>query len=264
MSRKQKAPPAKPSKAYLVSFGDTMTALLAFFIVLNSFAKDQTGANMHSGTGSFVNAISSIGLPGTKPGKRTHLMTQKKAPAPLYAVHSDDEDKDVPGRLGPDSEQDQKRIIDRQTDEFKRFLAEISRQHVVEEQSPTRSQVVLDSFEQLRRKSGSNKSSDSDDAWRPLQENAIEVASEAIGQLVRRDFELEIIVWAPLPSSISLKRTMETATSIQAQIDSSFLLNPSQQARITYSAKPWLFVDAKRPKVSFVLSRLDTTGTSSN
>ena len=75
MSRKQKPPPSKPSKAYLVSFGDTMTALLAFFIVLNSFAKDQTGANMHSGTGSFVNAMSTSGLPGHYPGDRSDLVS---------------------------------------------------------------------------------------------------------------------------------------------------------------------------------------------
>ena len=31
-------------RAYLVSYGDTMTALLAFLIVLYTFAKEQTGA----------------------------------------------------------------------------------------------------------------------------------------------------------------------------------------------------------------------------
>ena len=96
MSRKKKAPPAPPSKAYLVSFGDTMTALLAFFIVLNSFAKDQTGANMHSGTGSFVNAVSSIGLPGVSPGNRSHLVVEKKAAAPIYAVSDPDKDRRKP------------------------------------------------------------------------------------------------------------------------------------------------------------------------
>ena len=64
MAKKKKLEPSVPSKAYLVSFGDTMTALLAFFIVLNSLAKEQTGANMYSGTGSFVSAFSNSGLPG--------------------------------------------------------------------------------------------------------------------------------------------------------------------------------------------------------
>jgi flagellar motor protein MotB len=263
MSRKKKPPASKPSKAYLVSFGDTMTALLAFFIVLNSFAKDQTGANMHSGTGSFVNAISSIGLPGTKPGKRTHLMTQKKAPAPLYAVHSSDENTNAPGRLGPDSEPDQMRIIDRQTEEFKRFLTEISRQHDVEEQLPTRGQIVLDSFEKFQRQDTPSVLK-REEIWRPLQENAVEVASEAISQLTRPEFELEIVVWAPIPSSTSIKRTLETAAAIESQIENSFTLDRLQQSRISYSVKPWLFVDAKRPKVSFILSRLDLSGADTN
>ena len=143
MSRKKKAPPAPPSKAYLVSFGDTMTALLAFFIVLNSFAKDQTGANMHSGTGSFVNAVSSIGLPGTAPGKRSHQVLEKKAPAPIYAVSDPDQDEESPSRLGPDGKGDSKRIIDRQSDEFKRFLTEIGRQFEVNEEPLVRKSFLI-------------------------------------------------------------------------------------------------------------------------
>ena len=50
MARK-KEPDKGPSQAYLISFGDTMTTLLAFFIVLCSMAEDQTGANLYSGNG---------------------------------------------------------------------------------------------------------------------------------------------------------------------------------------------------------------------
>jgi flagellar motor protein MotB len=250
MSRKKKAPPAPPSKAYLVSFGDTMTALLAFFIVLNSFAKDQTGANMHSGTGSFVNAVSSIGLPGTAPGRRSHQVLEKKAPAPIYAVSSPDEDRESPSRLGPDEDGDAKRIIDRQTDEFKRFLTEINRQYDVREESPTRSQIVFDSFEKFARQDSGPKP--------PLQKDAIQIASDSIGQLQKEEFELEIVVWASMPSRIAMANAMKTAVAIQKQIDDSFNLSQSQRMRLTTSAKPWLFVDAKRPKSSFVLSRMDT------
>ena len=251
MSRKKKAPPSKPSKAYLVSFGDTMTALLAFFIVLNSFAKDQTGANMHSGTGSFVNAVSSIGLPGQAPGKRSNQVLEKKAPAPLYAVRDPNEDKSSQSRLGPDSDVDTQRIIDRQTDNFKRFLTEMNRQFEVQEEQPTRSQIVFDSFEKLARQDGGKPVP-------PLQENAIQIASEAIGQLRRDEYELEVVVWATMPSKLSMHRAMQTAVQIQEQIDRSFNLAPAQRVRLTTSAKPWLFVDAKRPKISFVLSRMDT------
>ena len=89
MARKLKPPPDKPSKAYLVSFGDTMTALLAFFIVLNSFSKEQTGANMYSGTGSFRNAIAAIGVSGGELGDKSKLVIPKEAPSPIYAVPND-------------------------------------------------------------------------------------------------------------------------------------------------------------------------------
>ncbi|MEZ6064742.1 MAG: flagellar motor protein MotB [Planctomycetaceae bacterium] len=64
MPREKKRPSSGASNAYLISFGDTMTALLAFFIVLNSLAEEQTGAKLHRGTGSFVQALNNMGMPG--------------------------------------------------------------------------------------------------------------------------------------------------------------------------------------------------------
>jgi flagellar motor protein MotB len=55
--RRKKPDDGGPSKAYMLSFGNMMTAQLAFFIVLNSLAQDQTGANLHAGTGSFVRSL---------------------------------------------------------------------------------------------------------------------------------------------------------------------------------------------------------------
>ncbi|MCP4857370.1 MAG: hypothetical protein GY903_23045, partial [Fuerstiella sp.] len=49
--------PPGPNQSYLISFGDTMTALLAFFIILNTLAEEQTGANLHAGTGSFMESV---------------------------------------------------------------------------------------------------------------------------------------------------------------------------------------------------------------
>ena len=258
MSRKQKAPPSKPSKAYLVSFGDTMTALLAFFIVLNSFAKDQTGANMYAGTGSFINAMSSIGLPGDFPGDRTSQVVQMTAPAPIYAVGSPDEDENARQRLGPDEDADRKRVIDRQTDDFKRFLTEVNRQFDIKEEPATENQIVFDSFEKLRPlKSGRKGVHELDPKFQPLQDKAIKIASDAISKLTRSEFELEIVVWAPMPSPNSMTRTITTAVAVQNQIDRLFRFTPEQRSRVSSSAKPWLFVDAARPKVSFILSKMD-------
>lgn len=250
MARKPKAPPEKPSKAYLVSFGDTMTALLAFFIVLNSFAKEQTGANMYSGTGSFMNAASSIGLPGGSMGNRSRLVVAKEAPSPIYAVESPNKDENSNERLGPDSDPDDKRVIDRQTESFKRFLSQVNKEYEVNETPPTRSQIVFDSFEKIRKPERGKP-------HLPMQTNATQIASEAIMKLGRADFKLEIVVWANMPARVSMNKAMKTATAVQKQVDTIFTLSPDQQSRLTVSAKPWLFSDAARPKMSFVISRLD-------
>ncbi|MEL7497713.1 MAG: flagellar motor protein MotB [Planctomycetota bacterium] len=248
MARKKKPPPEKPSKAYLVSFGDTMTALLAFFIVLNSFAKEQTGANMHSGTGSFMNAVSTIGLPGGMMGDRSQVMVDKKAPSPIYAVQGSEERGRE--RLGPDDDPDNKRIIDRQTEEFKRFLNNVSKQFDIKEMPPTKTQIVFDSFEKLNR----------DDAllkFGPLKRNGIRIASEAIMKLPRDDFRMEVVVWANMPSKNAMIRATETSVAIKQQILTMFTLTREQRERLVVSAKPWLFSDAARPKLSFVISKLD-------
>ena len=83
MARKPKPPDKPPSKAYLVSFGDTMTTLLAFFIVLNSLADEQTGANLHAGTGSFIQALESGGLGGGTMAKSRRAFQQGEA-APKF------------------------------------------------------------------------------------------------------------------------------------------------------------------------------------
>jgi flagellar motor protein MotB len=250
MARKLKPPPEKPSKAYLVSFGDTMTALLAFFIVLNSFSKEQTGANMYSGTGSFMNTSKNIGLPGGSLGDRSRLTAQKKAPSPIYAVANDKENSDSVKRDGPDSDPDDKRIIDRQTENFKRFLANIDKSFSLEETPPTKSQIVLDSFENLNKpKKG--------EPYRPLGKSAIRIAAEAIMKLGSDDFKLEVIVWSNMPGEKPMLRTMDKAIGVQEQIDAMFTLTPQQRSRLHVSSKPWLFADAIRPRLSFAISRLD-------
>lgn len=250
MARKLKPPPDKPSKAYLVSFGDTMTALLAFFIVLNSFSKEQTGANLYSGTGSFMQSASASGLPGGSIGNQSRLTTSKKAPSPIYAVQSDKQKSSGEKVLGPDSDPDMERIIDRQTESFKRFLANLDKEFSVQEDPPTKSQIVLDSFEKFNR-------AEKGKPYQPLKKNAIRIAAESIMKLGSGDFKLEIIVWANMPSDKALLRAMENAYHIQDQVDAIFTLTPENRSRLSVTAKPWLFSDAIRPRLSFAISRLD-------
>ena len=243
MTRKAKAPDSLPSKAYLVSFGDTMTALLAFFIVLNSLAKEQTGANMHAGTGSFVAAFASSGTPGTISGNNSSDMIQQTAPTPVYGLAENLDKNETEGSVGPDDTYRKDRIIDREKDNFQKFLSEIESKFGLKTDPPIIDQIVFDSFEPFNRETGA------------LSAHAIELASDIIPKLRDDSSKLEIVVWASIPSKTIVDKTLYKSMSVKVEIESKFWLKPMEIKRIRYSVKPWLFSDVKRPVLSFILSK---------
>ena len=144
MSRKQKAPPSEASKAYLVSFGDTMTALLAFFIVLNSLAEEQSGADLYSGTGSFVAATNSVGLPGKFSDNKSANVAQFQGAGTIYIEPS--EEKDGRGS-GASDEANSIEVLDTDEEQFIRFLNDMDRVTTVERLDDAHGDVVFDFFE---------------------------------------------------------------------------------------------------------------------
>mgnify|MGYP003893219015 CR=1 FL=1 len=64
MGRKKRGFSKPKVPAYLVSFGDMMTILLTFFILLVSMSSTQEVGLVAKGVGSFVVATRSFGLPG--------------------------------------------------------------------------------------------------------------------------------------------------------------------------------------------------------
>jgi flagellar motor protein MotB len=242
MARKQKPIDAGPSKAYLVSFGDTMTALLAFFIVLNSLAKDQTGANMYAGTGSFVNAFAKSGTPGGMPGNRSSDMIQQAHQAPIYALAKNLEKNESEGSIGPDDTQDKDRVLDREKEEFQKFLSKVESNYGLESKPSTVNQVVFDSFDFFDKKDGS------------LSEHAIKLAAEMIPKLRKSNSTMETIVWAAMPSRAEIQRKLSKSHQVKTEIESLFWLKPNMKSRMSFTVKPWLFKDAKRPVISFVIS----------
>ncbi len=244
MAKKQRPPDSLPSKAYLVSFGDTMTALLAFFIVINSLSQEQTGANLYSGTGSFVNAVKATGFAGPSPTNRSKYVTQKAAPMPLYALAENlDKNPNQSGSVGPDDESDIGRKIDRDKENFQRFLSEIERQYGLQPKAPTLNDVAFDSFESFN-------SSDNE----ILSTHAIELAAEVLPVLRDGKKRLEVIIWSPVPSPTVIGKMLRKTELIKAEVNSKFSINMNVQNRIRYTVKPWLFSDAKRPIISFVVA----------
>ena len=241
MSKRKKLEASAPSKAYLVSFGDTMTALLAFFIVLNSLAKEQTGANMYAGTGSFVNAFSSSGQPGRFGGKRSEDVLQQESHKPIYALAENQ--KSSEGSVGPDDENERERVIDRDKEQFQRFLAELEKQLDLKKLKSIEDQVVFDSFERPDPETGK------------LSMHAVKLISEAVTKLRDPNVTLEIVLWADMPSATSLDRMLKKSAQLRSEVESTFWMQARQKSRIHYRVKPWLFADARRPYLSVVLGK---------
>lgn len=242
MAKKQKPIDAGPSKAYLVSFGDTMTALLAFFIVLNSLAKDQTGANMYAGTGSFVNAFAKSGTAGGMPGNRSRDMVQQTNQAPIYALAKNLEKNSSEDTVGPDDTNSKERVMDREKEEFQKFLTMIEKTFGLETEKPINNQVVFDSFERFGREDGK------------LSEHAIQLIAELMPKIRQPGTQLEVIIWAKLPSKTEVKRQLAKSFQVRTEVEKLFWIKPEMENRIRYTVKPWLFTDAKRPVISFVMS----------
>ena len=244
---KCKCPPVGPNMSYLVSFGDCMTALLAFFIVLNSLAEEQTGANLHAGTGSFVKALESHGVPGLYESGRSKSSFQQNDAAPLYMV-SDPEKRPPDGNgLGPDDTDNKERIIDRQKDDFHRFLQEIRRLNKLEAQPGIAGEVTFDVLGKLPGEGS------------PMTP-ALKETLNGIGPMLRQsDYAIEITVWATTPSQSAWTRSVEQCEALRNEAVRYLRLTPQQQARISAVGRTWISSDIKRPAASITLRRLSSS-----
>lgn len=244
MARKKKTPPDGPNKGYLISFGDTMTALLAFFIVLNSLAEEQTGANLHAGTGSFVRALNGLGMPSVFSTERSTNATQLKEASPLYPVEDVDGKKDGLGIHGPD-EENGGRVIDREKEEYLRFINELTYRYQSQGSFKTKAQVAFDIFEHLEGVSP------------VLPQGAREILAEILPRLRHANIRLQVVVWAATPSSTAWQRSARQAAAIRGQIVKMARLSPADKKRVTSMSKTWNFSDEKRPTATFVLIKSD-------
>lgn len=242
MPCEKKCPPAGPNMGYLVSFGDTMTALLAFFIVLNSLAEEQTGANLHSGTGSFVRSLDSFGVPGIFSSNLSAQAFQLEAPAPLYIVGADELDDSPSKSTGFEEDDDRQRIVDREQEDFQRFLHEIDRWHDVSPEQPIDGEVAFDLFARLA----------ADDKAPP---ELLSAARQAAQTLRQDGYEAELVVWATTPSISAWTRAIEQAHRLEQEL-AAYLRLDEMKDKLSSSGRPWSSGTAKRPTVSLILRRL--------
>lgn len=245
MSRRSKSPPSVASKAYLVSFGDTMTALLAFFIVLNSLSVEQSGANLYEGTGSFVRALSSFGLPGLFSGELSRQPFQNAGSSPHYLVPPEREDFE-PERdpSGPDNVEQQDRVIDYEFEAYQRFLHELDRLHETHPEPELLGEVAFDRMNAVPRQP-------------PRLDQGFKEMLGPIAPLLRqRHYTVELVVWATTPNPTAWSRAAEQADELRAEIVQYLSLPDAQSGRLTAVGRPWISSTEKRPFASIIVRRV--------
>ena len=245
MPRKANTADSGPSKAYLISFGDTMTALLAFFIVLNSLAEEQSGANLHRGTGSFVQALQSMGLPGFFQGDNSPQSVQLEEWGPLYLPASESNEPG-PGGDGSD-EMDRRRIIDFEIESYHRFLNEIARLHTTDTLPDVVAEVTFDDLQTVP-------------AAAPLLGAGLRESLRQIApQIHQTTTRVEIVVWATTPSASAWERAVSQANQIRQEAIRFLRLDARTAERVIASARVWISSTTARPGSSIVLRRVDPT-----
>ena len=68
MANKPKEDHPKGAPMYMVSFGDMITIMLTFFILLCSYSTERQSGFVSDGIGSFKTRLNTMGLPGIMPG----------------------------------------------------------------------------------------------------------------------------------------------------------------------------------------------------
>ena len=239
--RRRRPAPHGPNDGYLISFGDTMTALLAFFIVLNSLASEQTGVNMYSGTGSFIRATDELGVPGIFKEKLSRNALQLQQPTPQYIVPAEGE-PNFHGH-GPDESDDTTLIRDWDVENFERAINELTRFHRSTSSRQSTREISLERLAPL--------AADNDLLDRGMRELLHELAP----CLKQPGCELEFIVWTPTPAKSAWERSTRTASHLRQQSVQYLQLDTSSARQVTSSSKPWMYSNVQRPAMSVIVRK---------
>lgn len=230
---------------YLISFGDTMTALLAFFIVMNSLATNQTGADLYSGTGSFIDVSEGMGVPGLFASGRSTYPSQMHQAAPIYIVGDDDEETVDNKSTGPDDTDEESIVKDYEQDQLERFLKQMQEETTVAPEDLIQGEVAFDMMKSLPK--------DEDIFVDELKEQML-----ALSPALRRPgYEMQIQVWATTPAPSAWMRAAAQAEELQRRIPEFLQLTGKDSLKIKAIAGPWHTADLQRPSVSLLVRRTE-------
>lgn len=242
------------SLAWMMSYADMATILLAMFIVLSTFAKDQTGISLYYGTGSFRAAVTSFGLPGLMNNSSEVVSlqapgTQHTLPNPESAEqdrepHSarEKENDNAAGKTASDAQQ---RVIDAEEENFQRFLGEMDRHFNTAKLPRTSGQTSLDFYDKL--------------GTRPpyVTDSQREQLAPLLALLRRSGYRLQVIVWAGIPRDSATTRAADEAANVVEALAAEAGLDAAARRRLIAVGQSWPYRDVARPVMSVVVSRTE-------
>ena len=163
--------------------------------------------------------------------------------SPLYVVPDDENSPPEPNGTGPDENADQLRVIDREVEDFERFLNEMGRFASVTPETQNQGEITFDIF---------NRISEQPPYLNGTFVNAFKQAVPLISQPA---YEMEIVVWATTPSKTAWARATRQATGLRSEFVTKAGLSDEARSRTAAVGRPWLFSDVKRPVLSIVVRR---------
>jgi hypothetical protein len=227
------------SLAWMVSYADMATILLAMFIVLSSLSKDQTGLTLYKGTGSFDKAMKSFGMPGLMPNSARMIWQSNSGPAYTFAQPAEWKKNDAPDPAAAP------RVIDDEEERFQHFLSEISQAMPVEKLPRATGQAAVDLFEPLDRNAPH------------LKEIHRKSILPLLPLLRQKQIQIEVVVWAPMPVDSALIRCSTQATQIVESLANDARLSADERSRLIGVSQCWRYRDIRRPVISYVVTRTE-------
>ena len=119
-------------------------------------------------------------------------------------------------------------IIDREREDFERFVNKLNRYTEVSELPDTSAEVVFDYFDKLNAEAP---------RLTPAYRRAM---GEILPLLYKADHRVEIIVWAGTPHPTAWARAASIALEIEKELAQMGNLNATQLARASFTGKPWI------------------------
>jgi hypothetical protein len=223
--------------AWMLSYADMATILLAMFIVLSTLGKDQTGVSLQRATGSFANALRSYGLPGLFSSSPNPMPLAGPMPRYLYAPSDSSLDRSNPVDPRP------KRVIDGDEENLQRFLEEIQRQFSCVRRPRPAGQVIIDLYQPLQK---------SPPYLMPRHNQAL---LQIAPLLQRSNYRLDLVVWAATPSPTAWTRAINQAVLAAEEFAAGAGLDEEARGRLMPLGQPWRYRDVRRPVMSLVLTR---------